>query len=343
MIALPVFHNSIVVLGPAEKPATGELLNRIMHQVKLQALYSPPTVVEQLLQESGGLEKAAQLDFVLSTGGPLSPSAGDRLAKVTNVGQFIGSTEVGIIPVLLPERKCWNYFEWHPVYGSQMQHVAEDIYELVIPYDPSLSWLRCICRTAPETDEWRTKDLFRPHPSKPNLWKFHGRTDDIIVLSNGEKFNPVTMEGIIQGHPLLSGALIVGQGRFQAALMVELKKHTTDHDSLIEEIWPFVQKANVEGPAHAQIFRSKILIASLDKPFHRVGKGTVVRGLTTKEYQPELEALYSGCQRTQTSTGSEARITVRHSFHRTICARVREFFPIKPRYHQSRRPFHPWS
>jgi hypothetical protein len=53
MIALPVFHNSIVVLGPAEKPATGELLNRIMHQVKLQALYSPPTVVEQLLQESG--------------------------------------------------------------------------------------------------------------------------------------------------------------------------------------------------------------------------------------------------------------------------------------------------
>ncbi|KAI9818373.1 MAG: putative NRPS-like protein biosynthetic cluster [Pycnora praestabilis] len=294
MCCLPVFGNSTVVLPPPEKPASGELLNQIMERTDLRALYVPPTVVEQLLQEPGGLEKAAKLDFVLSTGGPLSPSAGDRLNAVTDLGQFIGSTEVGIIPVLVPERGYWNYFAWHPAYGANMEHVAEDIYELTIPYDPSLSWLRCICRNAPETDEWRTKDLFKPHPTKPNLWKFHGRRDDIIVLSNGEKFNPVTMEGIIQGHPLLSGALIVGQGRFQAALLVEVKKHNLPHDELVEQIWPFVKKANIEGPAMAQIFRSKVLVASPEKPFHRVGKGTVIREATAKDYQAEVDDLYSG-------------------------------------------------
>jgi acyl-coenzyme A synthetase/AMP-(fatty) acid ligase len=160
---------------------------------------------------------------------------------VTNVGQFIGSTEVGIIPVLLPERKCWNYFEWHPVYGSQMQHVAEDIYELVIPYDPSFHGSGVYVEQPQKqmSGELRiSSDLIRQSQICGNF-----TAEPMISLCcPTEKFNPVTMEGIIQGHPLLSGALIVGQGRFQAALMVELKKHTTDHDSLIEEIWPFVQK-----------------------------------------------------------------------------------------------------
>ena len=32
-----------------------------------------------------------------------------------------------------------------------------------------------------------TNDLFLPHPEKPGLWKIHGRLDDQIMLSTGEK------------------------------------------------------------------------------------------------------------------------------------------------------------
>jgi len=299
MCTVPLFYDATVVLPPPEKSSNGELACQIMHQVgaSLRALFSPPTVIEQFLQEPGALQQAARLDFVLSAGGPLSPSAGDSLSKVTDVCQFIGSTEIGIIPALVPLRENWIYFEWHPTYGCQMQLVSEDIYECVIPFDPNLRWIRRVCRgsSVPETEEWRTKDLFRAHPSNSNLWRFHGRTDDIIVLSNGEKFNPVTMEGIVQGHPLLSGAIIVGQGRFQAALIVEPRTDTdsTAQESLIDEIWPFIKKANIEGPAHARIYRSKVMITSPRKPFQRVGKGTVIRGLTIKDYSSEIEALYS--------------------------------------------------
>ncbi|KAI9808850.1 MAG: putative NRPS-like protein biosynthetic cluster [Pycnora praestabilis] len=292
---VPVWQNSIVVLGPPEKPAIGQLASQIMDQVKIRAIFAPPTVVEQLMHEPEGVGQAASLEFVIFAGGPMSPSTGDALAKVTNVGQYIGSTEIGIIPSILQGQDTWNYFEWHPAFRCDMQHVAEDIYELVIPYHQDLEWIRVLCRgPIPKEAEWRTKDLFRPHPSKPNLWRFHGRTDDIIVLGNGEKFNPVTMEGIIQGHPRLSGALIVGQGRFQSALLVEPKEKPSDADAFIDEIWPFVKKANEDGPAHAQIFKSKVIIASPDKPFHRVGKGTVIRGTTAKDYTEEFEALYSG-------------------------------------------------
>ncbi|KAI9811859.1 MAG: putative NRPS-like protein biosynthetic cluster [Pycnora praestabilis] len=293
MIVLPIVYESTLVLGPADRPASGQLVSEIMKQLPLRAIMCPPTVLEQLLQEPDGLDQAAKLSFIIYTGGPLSPSAGDRLSQVTDVCQLYGSTETGVIAAYVPLRENWMWFEFQPVYGNKMEHVDEDIYEMVIPRDMSLKWIRGICHQFPEVAEWRTRDLFKKHPSKPNLWRFHGRRDDILVLGTGEKFNPVPMEQIIQGHPLLSGALIVGLARFQAALLVEPKSAISDKDAFIDEIWPYVHKANVEGPAHAKIVRSKIAIASPEKPFVRAGKGTVVRGQTTKAYADEIEELYS--------------------------------------------------
>ena len=36
-------------------------------------------------------------------------------------------------------------------------------------------------------------DLAIPHPTRPGLWKIVGRADEQIVLSNGEKTNPVPL------------------------------------------------------------------------------------------------------------------------------------------------------
>ncbi len=38
-----------------------------------------------------------------------------------------------------------------------------------------------------DSNAYATKDLFIPHPTKSNLWKIYGRTDDQIMLSTGEK------------------------------------------------------------------------------------------------------------------------------------------------------------
>ncbi len=307
MVTTTVFyHDSTVVLPAPDMPNNGATACEILRRKggEVTAMLSPPTVVEQLEHEPGGKQEAARLSFLVSAGGPLGPSAGNSLAEVTDICQFIGSTEIGTIPVFMPAREDWSYFEWHPIYSVKMEEMSRDtlggIYEAVLPWDDYVCkdlMVRRVCRdlSIPEKDTWRTKDLYRPHPTKPNLWKFHGRTDDIIVLSNGEKFNPVTMEGIIQGHNLLQGAVIVGQARFQASLIIEPKPSNTveDTDKLIDEVWPIIKKANTEGPDHARIYRSKVIVTSKDKPFQRVGKGTIIREQILKTYEDEIEAMYS--------------------------------------------------
>ena len=264
-----------------------------MHHIPLRALFCPPSILEQLVQEPEGIDQCTKLDWILYAGGPLTPNTGSALSKVTDLMQFYGSTETGATPALLPSQEDWAYLEWHPSYAADMQASEDDAYEMVLHKDPSLDGVRAIFNNFPTLDEWHTKDLFRPHPTKPGLWKFHGRLDDVIVLSNGLKFNPVQSEGMITGHPLLTGALIVGQGKFQAALLVESKESEMEKTALVEAIWPLVEQANQEAPGQARITKSMIAVSDPSKPFERAAKGTIVRKMTAEKYAAEIEALYT--------------------------------------------------
>ncbi|KAK5024923.1 hypothetical protein LTS07_008301 [Exophiala sideris] len=289
---LPLMYNSICVFPPPDRPATGaiclgmlECLHRL--SLRVRGILVPPTVVEQLiLEEDNGLEHCSRLDFVMFTGGPLAPSVGDRLSQYADICQLIGSTETGPIPGLVPRREDWAYFEWQPFYKIDMEPRMDNDFELTIRQDPELRWIRTVAHTMPDQPLWYSSDLYRRHPEKPELWRFHGRADDVVVLSNGEKFNPVPMEAIIQGHPLVNGAVYYGQ---------EPKSEVHDNylGVFIDQVWPIVEKANLEAPQHAQIFRDKIAISSLTKPLTRAAKGTIVRKITLKDYFSELEALYS--------------------------------------------------
>ena len=295
LVVLPIYSTTAtVVLGPADKPPTGHLACQIMQRYRLRALFCPPTIFEQLVQEPEGLEQAKRLDFLLYAGGPLSTSTGDLLSQVTDVCQFYGSTETGTIQALVPQREHWASLEWHPSVGVDMQPSEDDAFELVLRRNPKLQGIRSLACNFPDVDVWHTRDLFRPESDKPNMWRFHGRRDDIIVLSNGAKFNPVPSEAIIAGHHLLSAALIVGFGRFQAALLIEPKIESgIEKDSLIKAVWPTIETANAQAPGHARIIRSMIAVANSNKRFERASKGTVVRKATTEKFVPEIEALYS--------------------------------------------------
>lgn len=296
LIALPIYSSAAtVVLGPADRPPTGHLVSEIMQRYRLRALFCPPTIFEQLVIEPEGLEQAKRLDFLLYAGGPLSTSTVNLLSQVTDVCQFYGSTETGAFPALIPLREDWASLEWHPSCRVDMQPTEDEAYEMVLHRDPTLQGIRSLSCNFPNVDEWHTRDLFRPHPTKPNLWRFHGRTDDIIVLSNGEKFNPSPSEAIITGHQLLSGAVIVGLARFQPALLVEPRDGVDiPTETVIEEIWPTVEQANAQAPGHARVIRSMIAVVYGFKRFERAGKETVIRKMTAERFAPELEALYSG-------------------------------------------------
>lgn len=296
VVIVPIFSEaSSPVLGPSLRPPSGQLVKEIMEQQSLRCLFVPPAVAEQILQEPKGLEFFKGLDFMYTAGGPLSRSAGDVIARVTRLCQLYGSTETSQIPQLIPDPDDWEYMEWHPSIKLEMCPMGSDdgACELVLHMDASTEKTAALNHNKPDIEIWPTRDLFLPHPTKQNLWRFHGRKDDIIVLSNAEKFSPVPMEIKLSGHPLLSGALVVGQGRFQPILLLEPKPELSNAKNLAEKIWPLVEEANLLVPGQGRITRSKLLIASDDKPFSRAAKGTIIRRLTEEAYKPEIDALYN--------------------------------------------------
>ena len=281
-----------LVLGPPLRPGTGALVYEIMRHHRLVALFIPPSIAEQLLQEPGGLDNFRNLEWLAYTGGPLSPSAGESISKVIDIYPFFGVTETLPLQQLIPPREDWAYIEWNPCRKIELQPSDDGAYELVVISDDSTVDVSGLNHNYPNVKAWRTKDLFKPHPTKPNLWRFHGRIDDIIALSNGEKFNPVPMEALIQGHPLIKGAVIVGQGRAQAALLLEPQPNIPERTSVMNEIWTLVQQANSLVPGYGQIVPSKIAVASEQKPFQHAAKGTILRKLTERSYETEIAALH---------------------------------------------------
>ncbi|KAF2202987.1 acetyl-CoA synthetase-like protein [Delitschia confertaspora ATCC 74209] len=294
----PIFTEaSSPVFGPPQVPPSGTLLKDVFRYQDLRALYLPPSIAEQLILEPGGIEYFKNLDFLCYTGGPFSPVAGEQLSKVTELCPLYGCTEAFQVPQLAPSAEDWAWMEWSPHFKLEMEPSEDEkgTFELILFADKSTEKISALNHNLPGTPVYRTKDLFKQHPQKPGLWQYYGRRDDIIVLSNGEKFNPVPMELLIQSHPSVAGALITGTGRSQAALLIEPKQDLSPEEraNLKERLWPLIEKANVLAPGQGRITNSKFLLCSSSKPFVRAGKGTVVRKLTERVYETEIRDLYA--------------------------------------------------
>jgi acyl-coenzyme A synthetase/AMP-(fatty) acid ligase len=213
MVMLPIYSsNATLVLSPPTRTPNGHLVSEIMEQFPLKSIFCPPIIAGQLFQEEGGREKCKSLKFLLYAAGPLSQAAGDALRKVTNVCQFYGQPETGAIQALVPRREDWASLEWHTMQEANMEPSIDGTFEMVMYRNPKLEGIRSLSGNFSNEEVWRTKDLFKPHSTKPGLWRFHGRAADIIVLSNGGKFNPVPFETQIAAHSLVAGALITGNG-----------------------------------------------------------------------------------------------------------------------------------
>ena len=293
----PIFTEaSSPVLGPPFSPPSGNTMREVLDQQTVRAVYIPPSIAEQLLQLPNGLNYFRNLDFVCYTGGPFSPSAGQKLTEVTDLIPLYGSTEAFQTPQLAPSKEDWAYMEWNPHFPHRMELADEPgVFELVLSTDQSTAKISALNHNLPGVSEWRTKDLFRRHPSKPSLWQYCGRRDDIIVFSNGEKYNPVAAELLVGGSKLVTGALIIGSGRSQAGLLLEPKMDVETGDqesSLISDVWPLVERANLSVSGQGRISLTKVVIVPAGS-FLRAGKGTVVRNLTEQRMQDKIEKMYS--------------------------------------------------
>ncbi|KAI1171367.1 hypothetical protein F4777DRAFT_565810 [Nemania sp. FL0916] len=307
-----IFMNASPVLGPPHLMPDTPLLKLVMQHQKLRSMFLPPAVIEGLLHEPNGIDAFKHLDFLVYSGAPFSPANGDRLSKVVEIISPFGSTEAYPQPELAPiSPEDWAYHEFNPEVKHEMQlyDAAEGTYEFVILVDETTKDTAAAYHNLPGIAEYHTKDLFVRHPQKPQLFKYYGRRDDIIVLANGEKFNPTPLEINVQNHPSLKGAFVIGNGRRQASLLVEPKESLdkSGRQSLLEKLWPLIVSSNDLVPGQGRIQKSRVLCGLPEKPFKRTGKGTIVRKLTEENYKNEIEQLYL-----EASSSAQANLTDVH-------------------------------
>ena len=197
----------------------------------------------------------------------------------------------------------WQWFIINSnVFGCDWRPTTDesDVYELVIVRKGIDPGMQGFFYTFPDATEFWTRDLFRKHPQLPDHWRYEGRADDIIVLSNGEKLNPVTIEHTVMGHPEVRGALVVGANRFQPALILEPRVYPSTKQQkkeFIDSVWPTVAKANKATVGHGQISRQFIAISMPGKPFKRAGKGTIQRSTTIRMYEGYIDEIYNNADR----------------------------------------------
>ena len=179
--------------------------------------------------------------------------------------------------------------------GIDWRPIDDDVYEQVIVRKNQHPGIQCCFYTFPELEEFRTKDLYRPHPILEDHWTHIGRADDIIVFSNGEKLNPTTIEAAVAGHPDVLGAQVVGSKKFHAAILIEPVKYPESEkkkQELLDAVWPTIEQVNKETVAHGRIPHGYVFVADPERPFPRAGKGTVLRSMLEKLYAEDIERLF---------------------------------------------------
>ena len=273
-------------------------------------IFVPPTILEELYHNRSMLDEVcSKVRYFVYAGGALPTHIGEELSARTKIMSMYGASELGETPLMIPAQEwpksAWRYLQFHNCIGAEFRFHSENLYELimkrgltVVQYQPPF----CLF---PNLQEFGTRDLFSPHPTKPDLWAYEGRSDDLIVFLTGLKTNPLAFEHFVGNHPEVRTALMAGNKRLQPALIVEPNSSASsmiERAQLIERIWPLVQDANKASPAHAKVLKTHIMIALPEKHFKRAGKGTVQRASTLEMYSQEVNTLYTDADRLVTSS-----------------------------------------
>ena len=289
------FIQGLVPVLPPPVPLTATIIDSIHRNADAQGSIMPPFFLKELVENKDFRANLSKLQYLGYSGGTLPKRIGDKMPSAVKLMTFYGTTEAATYPIELHDEE-WEYMRDSPFFGHEYRKHDRELFELVIVRDTKLELFQVVFATFPDCHEYHTKDLYSKHPSKPDLWIYRGRSDDIISFLNAEKFNPVDMERTISSHPSVLAAVVAGHGRPQASLLIEPKQiPTTDaeQEELLSQIWPTIDRANQDCPTHARVMRDFIIFSTREKPMTWTGKETVTRKTTLENYAEELDSLYA--------------------------------------------------
>lgn len=206
------------------------------------------------------------------------------------------STETGVIGVSNTrsrDDKFWDYIRIPHRMHEYLQYkpIGDGTFEFIfLGTYPSLS-------TTDSDDppgSYHSKDIFLPHPDIQHAWKYLGRLDDRVTLTNGEKVLPLTMEGRVREHPLVREAVVFGIGRESPGLLVFRAESAMELSDgrYVDTIMSTVDDANAKVEKFARISRDMILPMPFDAHIPYADKETIIRARVYKFYADTIDQAY---------------------------------------------------
>ncbi|KAJ9101904.1 putative NRPS-like protein biosynthetic cluster, partial [Naganishia cerealis] len=288
----------------------------------------------------GATSMLANMDIVSTGGAPLDTAVGDALvAKGVNLTSRLGSSECGceyrldyvkwraihglfLIVLMTSYRDYENDKEWEWLrndspYASALKFEQSESdstgrkLEMIVTSEwKSKAWLLAQVKSNRENGDYATGDLYERHPDKPNVWKYAGRGDDIVVLSNGEKFSPSPIEAVFRSFGDIKDALVIGVNKTQIGCLIF--PWTFNSTGRIEaELENLIRSANEHSPSHAQLAKEMCSIISSEERANALpksSKGTIQRGLAYDEFKPEIERLFQQAEGGQVESGEKQQL-----------------------------------
>ena len=289
------FLNTVLVVAPPDATTSSKVIE-VLDLGRATGVIMPPSLIEDICRQPKGLDRLRALDCIYFAGAPLSRPTAMQLVGHCKVQPGMGSTEAGGYFVQIRNDDDWEYYGFRSAMGVELEHRTQGLYELVFHRRPELERWQQLFKVYPDLDHFPTKDLWTKHPTKPNLWRYAGRTDDLIILSNGLNVEASAIESIVQQHPEIKTALVGGQGRPRPFLLVEMFDNTSSEpdEEKLDDIWPYVVRANETCTDNIKLTKDLVILTDLRKPLPRTAKDTVSREPSFKLYASEIDKLYEG-------------------------------------------------
>ena len=334
-LLVAIFHETVMVCGPPERIPSVELAQEIHNFGNINGAIMAPIILEKITHNSEAMKMLDSWDYVSYGGGPLAQEAGDLILAKTRLSNTLGLTETFFLAEMdLPDKADWAYHHFYPDLIFEMRPTGDEQHELVFVRNKDAEPYQGAFRTFLDLEEYSMKDLYTRHPSRPDYWLYSGRMDDIIVLSNGEKLNPIRLERKIAAADEIKDALVVGRGKFHPVVLIEVEKSSHILEMPTPEqkdvLWGPVKEANELVSGHAKLSKDSIGIIKGEDEFPRSTKGAVRREAANRRFSKQIEALYEAEEQ---GSSEHLDATNRETFEHTLEAYLLESLEIESLEH----------
>ncbi|PLB54581.1 acetyl-CoA synthetase-like protein [Aspergillus steynii IBT 23096] len=283
----------------AAMPITSDALIQILEIVKPEAVHTVPYVLGLMAEKPRGVELLRRCQVVTGAGARTPDELGDRLVREgVNLGIVFGTTEAGLAGDTMRRAKgddSWNFIRIYANIRDNvvMKDIGDGLYECVyLKGHPALSTSNS---DDPAPGSWHSKDVFMPHASIPDVWKYVTRIDDRITLVNGEKVLPLPIEGRIREDELVREAVVVGVDRTIPGLLVFRAPAGDDmpEDDYLDAIWPAIADANTRAEGFSQITREMVALIPSNVAYPQTDKRSIIRAQVYRQFAEQIESMYT--------------------------------------------------